>query len=1079
MKKIFFITCFFFCYHLSSQVKITTPKGDIYVKNLNINVEVVGDLAVTTFDMQFYNPNNRDLEGELFFPLKENQYVTRFALDINGHLREAVVVEKEKARVAFESTVRNKIDPAILEIVEGNNYKARVYPILAKSYKRLVLAYSQKLTLNNGNFYYRLPKIFSKKIQEFNFSISITGKKIRPSYERKQLSDFVYNKFKNSYVSNFEKKKYRFDDEIIIKIPVKSGTNLYKSKDFFYLSHKLDIEPISYKPVKKVTLFWDKSYSQINKNLNRELQLLDAFIKRNNNLDITLITFNTTRTLKNYQIKNGNWKSLKNDILNIVYDGVSSYSFLKNYTDSSEINILFTDGISTIDDFVGEIKTITYVINSCLVSNELNLKRLAESSKGKYINILNYTNEQAYTELTTCPILFLGANINLQNTYPVSNSTINKNFELIGKGKLLTKNIKLFFGSNNDTLFEIEPQIKENKLNNNILTKYWASKKIQYLSNKSEIDENEIVKLSKKYNVISKFTSMIILDRVEDYVTHKIKPPAELLDEYNMILSKREDESKEQYLSLKNNLKRQYEELISWYDTNYEEVKVDKKTPELIRPVENNISNEDNQERNLIIQGKVSDDSGELPGVAIHIKGTRIGRETDFDGNYSIRVSLNDILVFSFVGMQTKEVQVVNTNPINVTLEAEDVLEEVVVTAMGISRETVASNENDILGTEKLSAGNKIIIVDGVELSNKPKFKTSEIESFYTLNGTQGKALFGVRGKEGVFVYETTKGREKNKELISLFEEKVSNLELKGWSPDTPYLKEFENLPKKDMYLKYLQIREKYLNTPAFYLDVSDLFFEKGLIEQANTIMSNVLELDVSNYELIKAVAYKFEEQREFVRAIYLYKKVLSLRPEDIQSYRDLAIAYENNNEYQKSFDLFYKIVNGELLDKDKERRFNGVEKIAFLEMNRLITKYSKYIDYNNLSNDLVHDIKLDLRVVIDWNHNDTDIDLWVIDPNGEKCFYKHTNTKIGGLLSDDMVNGYGPEQFILNKSIKGNYNVKVKYYSSNQQKISGPTFLKVTTFKNYGKKDEFKKVKLIRLVKKGDVVDLGNLILN
>ena len=158
-------------------------------------------------------------------------------------------------------------------------------------------------------------------------------------------------------------------------------------------------------------------------------------------------------------------KQLFNYILKVL---LIAYSFLKNYTDSSEINILFTDGISTIDDFVGEIKTITYVINSCLVSNELNLKRLAESSKGKYINILNYTNEQAYTELTTCPILFLGANINLQNTYPVSNSTINKNFELIGKGKLLTKNIKLFFGSNNDTLFEIEPQIKENKLNNNI-----------------------------------------------------------------------------------------------------------------------------------------------------------------------------------------------------------------------------------------------------------------------------------------------------------------------------------------------------------------------------------------------------------------------------------------------------------------------------------------------------------------------------------------------------------------------------------------------------------------------------------
>ena len=77
---------------------IKVGEKTISVQKLKVNVTVLGDIAITTFDMHFYNPNNRVLEGELSFPLGENQSVIRFALDINGHLREAVVVEKDKAQ---------------------------------------------------------------------------------------------------------------------------------------------------------------------------------------------------------------------------------------------------------------------------------------------------------------------------------------------------------------------------------------------------------------------------------------------------------------------------------------------------------------------------------------------------------------------------------------------------------------------------------------------------------------------------------------------------------------------------------------------------------------------------------------------------------------------------------------------------------------------------------------------------------------------------------------------------------------------------------------------------------------------
>lgn len=86
------------------------------------------------------------------------------------------------------------------------------------------------------------------------------------------------------------------------------------------------------------------------------------------------------------------------------------------------------------------------------------------------------------------------------------------------------------------------------------------------------------------------------------------------------------------------------------------------------------------------IKGVVSDESGPLPGVTIMVKGTTNGTETDFDGRYSISANKGDVLVFSFVGMKTLEEKVKESSVINILMEADSVLEEVVVTGYGSLR---------------------------------------------------------------------------------------------------------------------------------------------------------------------------------------------------------------------------------------------------------------------------------------------------------------------------------------------------------------------------------------------------------
>ncbi|CAL2085624.1 SusC/RagA family TonB-linked outer membrane protein [Tenacibaculum sp. 190524A02b] len=90
------------------------------------------------------------------------------------------------------------------------------------------------------------------------------------------------------------------------------------------------------------------------------------------------------------------------------------------------------------------------------------------------------------------------------------------------------------------------------------------------------------------------------------------------------------------------------------------------------------------------ISGTVSDESGPLPGVTVLKKGTSQGTETDFDGKYSIKAKTGDVLVFSFVGMKTTEKTVSASNTINVTMEGDNVLDEVIVTGLGMSKKEKA-----------------------------------------------------------------------------------------------------------------------------------------------------------------------------------------------------------------------------------------------------------------------------------------------------------------------------------------------------------------------------------------------------
>ena len=115
-------------------------KRAMLVERVSTDVVIRGLLAETTTKMVFRNPHDRVLEGQLDFPLPEGASISGYGLDVDGEMAEGVIVEKDAARVAFETEVRKGVDPGLAEWVRGNNFRTRVYPIPAGGTARFLFA---------------------------------------------------------------------------------------------------------------------------------------------------------------------------------------------------------------------------------------------------------------------------------------------------------------------------------------------------------------------------------------------------------------------------------------------------------------------------------------------------------------------------------------------------------------------------------------------------------------------------------------------------------------------------------------------------------------------------------------------------------------------------------------------------------------------------------------------------------------------------------------------------------------------------------------------------------------------------
>ena len=127
-------------------LKLTASDGTGLALVSMVGRAVVSDpLAFTELRLTFRNPNDRIIEGNFSITLPPGATVSRFAMKLATGWQEGEMVEKRAARVAYEDFLHRKQDPALLEQGPGNEFSARVFPIPANGTKEIIVSYSQEL----------------------------------------------------------------------------------------------------------------------------------------------------------------------------------------------------------------------------------------------------------------------------------------------------------------------------------------------------------------------------------------------------------------------------------------------------------------------------------------------------------------------------------------------------------------------------------------------------------------------------------------------------------------------------------------------------------------------------------------------------------------------------------------------------------------------------------------------------------------------------------------------------------------------------------------------------------------------
>ncbi len=278
------------------------------------------------------------------------------------------------------------------------------------------------------------------------------------------------------------------------------------------------------------------------------------------------------------------------------------------------------------------------------------------------------------------------------------------------------------------------------------------------------------------------------------------------------------------------------------------------------------------------------------------------------------------------------------------------------------------------------------------------------------------------------------------------------------------YLKEFyESNGIEEARLLYKKHKKIYGSSYAFVLDAYCLFHQHfSNADIANVIIAENAKIFEENPIALKALAYHYQAQGEFMKANAVYEKVFKLRPDYAQSYLDLASSYQEIGNFKKSVSMYSRydyLVKENLLKVNDSTLFSL---IMNRELDNLVSLHGKEIlSEKEFSEYIVEDDFNGTRLVFEWNDSESEFELQFVNPKGHYHISEHSLFADPDRIREEKLAGYSCEEFLIDESLPGTWQVNAKYLGN---KSLTPSYLKTTIYYDYGSAAQRKETKVFKL---------------
>jgi Ca-activated chloride channel family protein len=943
--------------HLTAPPLMQVEPGErpVELESAQVSVEPMAGLARTTLELVFRNPNARVLEGNLQFPLRPGQQVVGFALDVDGRMREAVPVEKAQGRRVFEAIEREGIDPGLLEQTAGEFFRLRVYPFGPGATRRVRITLVEPLARHAGGHAVTVPLAFAHGLARVD--VDVVGS-MPPAVEGTLRPLQAVRVKRGLHRVSVGRADLRGDGALTLVVPAAAtpAVQVQTHGDARYFLAEVPIGDTTAPRAlpARMGLLWDSSMSGARRAHDLEYALLERYFRAAGDIEVDLVRLrDVAGPAQRFTVRGGDWSKLRAALEATVYDGATNAG---GWTPDAAVGdyLLFGDGLFNYGarpfPALREGQRL-YAVMAGVAGDRTRLASLADRHGGMLIAL----DDAAGLEGAASRLLHDG--VRLQSVDAIgavdvrseSPHVVDGVLRVAGRITATTPRISLrLAGPGGVRTVDVATG---DAIEGGMAAWAWARYELARLQADPARNRAAIAELGREFNLVTPQTSLIVLERVEDYVRHDIAPPPELRAQVAALVRERDTSRAKERGDRIERITEQWRERIEWWETAFP-----KGRP--LRPK--------------------------------YAKEAAAGADA-----------------------------------VAMAVAAAD--------AAASSQRERAS----VLPRRALAAA-------------PPPAPPAPAEASTSLDRVQ---VTGSRIVPG----DLDAG------------EGAATIVLRPWQPDSPVARRLRLADADEVYALYLDERQAQAGSTAFFLDVADVLFDAKREALALRVLSNLAELQLEDRHVLRVLAHRLLQAGRPELALPLFERVLEIGEEEPQSYRDLALAHAALGHTQKAVDLLHEVVTG-----DWDRRFTDIEMTALAELNALVATSDQPLDTSRVHAPLLRNLPLELRAVLTWDSDNSDMDLWVTDPNGEKAYYSNRLTYQGGRMSDDFTGGYGPEEFALRDAKPGRYKVEANFFGDRQQLVTGATTLQLWLSTGFGTGAQRDRTVTLRLKEKAETVFVG-----